>query len=253
MNQDWAYFLNPILTSPKLAELKTFIQNERKTKNIYPESRNVFKAFEICSIKDTKCVIIGSEPHNISGGAHGLSFSSLRESRSPELKIIFNEIYRDLNIQYDFNISQEEMFPSNDLTNWGNHGFLLLNRILTVVENETNSHAQKGWENITVAVIEALNQKDKPVIFLLWGDEAQSFRPLIKGNNIVLNASYPDTEAFYGCKHFSILRDILPEIHLSDERIVLDMTPFFKKSKAISYLKETYPHYADDAEKFIKQ
>jgi len=260
MNQDWSFYLNPVLTTPKLAELKNFIQNERKTKNIYPASENVFKAYEYCSYQDTKVVIFGQDPYHTPDTAHGLCFSSLQQKRPPSLNIIFNEIYRDLNIQYDYNISQDEMFPSNNLSNWACNGFLLLNAVLTVEQGCPNSHKGKGWEEVIRATIEALNKKNKPVIFLLWGKDAKSFEPVIGKQHIVLKAAHPAAEiyaggkaGFYGCKHFSTLRDILPEIHGYDERIVLDLTPFFKKTKAIRYLKETYPQYADKASEFIMQ
>ena len=80
-------------------------------------------------------------------------------------------IYRDLNIQYDFNFSQDEMFQSNNLTSWAQNGFLLINSVLTVQEGTPNSHKGMGWESITEAVINALNSKDKPIIFLLWGKD----------------------------------------------------------------------------------
>ncbi len=257
---NWNFFLNPVLTSPKLTELKNFIKNERQTKNIFPASANVFRAFEYCPYDQTKVVLLGQDPYHTVDTAHGLCFSSLQQKRPPSLNVIFNEIYRDLNIQYDFNIPQEEMFPTNNLSNWARSGFLLINTVLTVEQGRANSHKGLGWELVTEAAIEGLNKADKPVIFLLWGKEAQNYKSLIRGNNMALTAPHPAAElynggkaGFYGCKHFSIIRDILPEIHMDDERIVLDMTPFFKKTKAVNYVKERFPEYADRAEEYIRQ
>jgi len=257
-NQNWFFHLNPVLTSPKMTELKQFIQNERQNHNVYPASGDVFKAFELCSYENTRVVILGQDPYHTQGTAHGLCFSSLQQKRPPSLNVIFNEIYRDLNIQYDFNITQEEMFRHNNLTSWTTAGFLLLNTILTVREGSAGSHKGLGWELVTQAAIETLNKKDKPVVFLLWGKEAQAYKSLITGRHIILEAPHPAAElyaggkaGFYGCKHFSILRDILPEIHAEDERMVIDMSPFFKRTKAAKYIRERFPEYADDAEYFI--
>ena len=252
MKRDWVFFLNPLLTSPEMAELKRFIANERQTKNVYPASADVFRAFTLCSYKDTKVVILGQDPYCESGSADGLCFSSLLPGRSPELGFIFNEIYNDLNVQYEHNVPQKEVFPSNSLANWSTNGILLLNSVLTVQEGSPGSHRGMGWERLTYRVIEALNKKDKPIIYLLWGKHAQAYRSAINPRHIVLEGPYPNSEEFYHNKHFSILRDIMPEIYNEDERVVVDITPFLRKTKAIKYIREVHPQWADRAEDYIK-
>ena len=161
----WNEILGPVLASPKMAEVKQFIKEGRMIKNIYPDGKSVFRAFDMCQYDDTKCVIMGQDPYPTEGTADGLAFSSATTIPG-SLQIIFKEIYRDLNIQYFHNITFEEFFPTGNLENWTKMGFLLLNTALTVEEGKPGSHKGIGWEVVTEAVFDALNKKDHQIIFL---------------------------------------------------------------------------------------
>jgi uracil-DNA glycosylase len=246
----WSEILGPVLASAKLADLKTFIKEERRTKNIYPAGNEVFRAFDLCPFEDTKIVMLGQDPYPWPGTADGLAFSSRKKGEWPKsLEVIFKEIYQDLNIQYFHNITIEEFFPTSDLTNWTKMGILLLNVVLTVEENKTDSHKGKGWELVTEEVFKALVKKDQQIIYLLWGKDAQQYEPLITNpKHLVLIAPHPAAELhnpdgpkFTGCRHFSIVRDILPTLYKNDVFSVVNLDSCFDKNLAKKIIKENYP------------
>lgn len=257
---NWKKILDPVLSSSKMLETKAFLQNERKTKNIYPEGIDTFKAFELCPFEKTRVIIIGQDPYHTKGTAHGLAFSTKQEQRPPSLEVIFKEIYKDLNIQYYYNKFYEEFFPTNDLTKWAQNGFLLLNSSLTVEEGKPGSHSHLGWDMVIKQAIEGLNQKEKMVIFLLWGNEAKKFKEHINTKHAVFTANHPASElykdgngGFYGCRHFSIIRDCLPIIEGNDLFPTISLDSCFDKEKAKKIVMENYPIDAEQICKYIDQ
>jgi len=249
---NWNTILAPILQSEKMQEIKAFIKQERTTKKIYPEGKDVWRAFDLCPLENTKVVILGQDPYHTPGTADGLAFSSRQSDIPKSLQVIFREIYKDLNIQYSYNITLEEFFPTPNLEKWARNGFLLLNTALTVEEGKPGSHADIGWDIVVKAVIEALNQKGR-TIFLLWGNEAKKFAPLIDINkkNTFFEAAHPAAElykegsGFLGCRHFSIVRDCLPILEGRNLFPTLGLDACFDKEKAKEIVKIHYPAEAD--------
>jgi len=246
------------MESRKMQEMRRFLTEERKRKNIYPPGNVVFRAFDRCPFDKTRVVIIGQDPYHTQGTADGLAFSTQQEKRPPSLEVIFKEIYTDFNVQYFHNETYEEYFPRNDLSGWTNLGFLLLNATLTVEEGKPNSHKDIGWDEILKAVFEGLNKKDHQVVFLLWGAEARKCKELITNNkHIVFEAAHPaaelykDNGGFYSCRHFSIVRDILPGIDGRDIYKTLRLDSCFDKEKAKKIAREDYPIEADRLCKYI--
>jgi uracil-DNA glycosylase len=256
----WNEILGPVMSTPKLMEVKTYLQAERKTKNIYPLGKDVFKAFDACPYEDTKIVILGQDPYATPDTADGLAFSSKGKVIPPSLMVIFKEIYTDLNIQYFHNVTFEEFFPTPDLTNWTKLGILLLNTVLTVEENKPGSHKGIGWEPLIEAVFDALNKKDSSVVFLLWGNEAKEYKALINDKkHIILEAPHPAAELhnpdgpkFTSCRHFSIIRDIIPCTRKIGFYTHLNLDSCFDKEKAMKIAKEQYPADAEKICSYIK-
>lgn len=258
----WKEVLAPALQSSKMQEIKKFLQNERNTKNIYPDGKSVFRAFELSPYSKTKVVIIGQDPYHTPGTADGLSFSTQQEKTPPSLQVIFKEIYRDLNIQYEHNVTLEEFFPTNNLQKWAEMGFLMLNTVLTVEEGKAGSHKDLGWDIVIKAVFDGLNKKDHQVIFLLWGKEAQKYRSLIdpKSKHVVFSAAHPAAElyadsngGFYGCRHFSIVRDVIPEIEGRNIFPTVGLDTCFDADKAKAIVREHYPIEAEQICKYIDE
>jgi uracil-DNA glycosylase len=250
---NWKTILAPVLESKKMQEIKVFLKDERSKKNIYPAGKDVFRAFDLCPYENTKVCIIGQNPYHQSGVADGLAFSTQQSKRPPSLEVIFKEIYRDLNIQYFQDITFEEFFPSNNLEKWTKMGFLLLNSSLTVEEGKPDSHLDIGWQEVAKATIEGLNAKEHQVIFLLWGKEAKEFEKYVdpKSKNVVFTAAHPAAElykenaGFYGCRHFSLVRDVLPIINGINIFPQHSLDSCFDKDKAKQIIKEYYPLEAE--------
>lgn len=173
---------------------------------IFPEDKCVFSAFEYCDLSDVKVVILGQDPyHGINNNgqpqAHGLAFSVQSPTKTPpSLVNIYKELSQDI-----------EGFSTpahGNLTLWAKQGVLLLNTVLTVKQAQANSHAKLGWETFTDAIIEALNQKNKGCVFILWGSHAQKKGQHINLNkHCVLTGPHPSPlsayRGFFGCQHFS--------------------------------------------------
>lgn len=248
----WTEVLGPVLASNQMVELKNFIKTERMNKKIHPDGKSIFRSFDLCPYENTKVVILGQDPYP-SDHADGLAFSSKLPERPKSLEVIFKEIYQDLNIQYYHNVTLDEFFPSNDLSNWCKEGILLLNTVLTVEDGKPGSHKGKGWELVVDAVFEALNNKTHQVIFLLWGKEAQIYKDKITNPmHLYLEAPHPAAELrnpeglkFTGCRHFSIIRDIIPMISKSNIYNAIELDSCFDKEKAKKIVKEHYPIEAE--------
>ncbi len=205
-NNKWDDVLSAEFEKDYFKALIEKVDNEYNKYKIYPPREKVFSSLKLASFDDVKVVIIGQDPYHGAGQAHGVSFSVLPGvAIPPSLLNIFKEIVSDIG----------GYIPDNGcLIPWAKQGVLLLNSVLTVKEGCPNSHKNFGWETFTDAVINSLNKKDKPVIFLLWGANAKEKEKLIdNGKHVILTAPHPSPlsayNGFFGCKHFSKTNSIL--------------------------------------------
>ncbi len=208
MFTSWKEVLQEEMQKEYFCDLQKFLKEEYQNKNIYPQQQNVFAAFNATNFEDVKVVIVGQDPYHGKGQAIGLSFAVEENQKlPPSLKNIFKEIETDLDI---------ECKKNGNLTRWAKQGVLLLNSVLTVEEGKPNSHASKGWETFCNAVVEKLNNKKTPVVFVFWGKFAQNYEKLVTNkNHYILKAAHPSPfsayRGFFGCKHFSQINKILKE------------------------------------------
>lgn len=203
---DWDNILKSEFESNDYKNLRIFLKNEYKNFKIYPDMFDIFNSLKLTSYNDTKVVILGQDPYHGKNQAHGLAFSVKPGiDIPPSLKNIFKEIKSDLNIDT----------PNHgNLVNWAKRGVLLLNTVLTVRESYPNSHANKGWETFTDNIIKYLNNKNKPIVFILWGRNAINKAKLITNkNHLILTSVHPSPlsahRGFFGCKHFSRTNNFL--------------------------------------------
>ena len=187
-------------------KLREFLKNEYSTQTIYPEMGNIFNALKYTPYEDVKAVILGQDPYHGPNQAHGLCFSVQKGVKAPpSLQNMFKELNSDLGIPIP---------SSGELTSWAKQGVLLLNTVLTVRAGQANSHKGMGWEIFTDRIIELLNMREKPIIFLLWGGPAKTKTKLITNpNHHILSTVHPSPlsayNGFFGCKHFSKVNEIL--------------------------------------------
>lgn len=208
-NKNWIDIINEEKNKDYYKKMLSLINDDIKNGyTIYPAKENIFDAMRYCSFDDTKVVILGQDPYINPNQAHGLSFSTLSGQIPPSLRNIFTEINNDIEIKNS----------NTNLTCWAQQGVLLLNTTLTVRKGESNSHAKYGWSNFTDRIISELNNKDTPVVFLLWGANAQSKEKLITNKKfLVLKSSHPSPLscytkspiAFYDSKCFSKTNEFL--------------------------------------------
>jgi uracil-DNA glycosylase len=214
----WADFLYKETKKPYMKELSLFLKNERKLKKIHPAPENVFRVFHATSYDSVQVVILGQDPYCMAGQADGLAFSTRHITTPASLKNIQSEIcrsvYPDKNVDYLFTGEHEgTKFINNELSFWALQGVFLLNSCLTVQEGLPGSHYDKGWEDFTKAVIWQLNLKKKPIVYMLWGKKAKSFKEFIAPHHVVLEASHPSPKSadkgFMGCNHFNLANQVL--------------------------------------------
>lgn len=206
IGNDWDLYLKDEYEKDYFKNLIKFIDNEYKTKTIYPKKSEIFNAFRFTNYKDTKVVILGQDPYHGENQAHGLAFSVQPGVKTPpSLLNMYKELHDDLGC----------FIPNNGyLIPWSDQGVLLLNTALTVRAGEANSHQNKGWEIFTDEIIKKLNDREDPVIFVLWGGNARKKKSLINNKkHYILEAAHPSPlsayRGFFGCKHFSKINDIL--------------------------------------------
>lgn len=200
IGNEWDALLADEIKKDYYLRLREFLKQEYSTRNIYPPMNDIFNALRRTSYSDVKAVILGQDPYHGAGQAHGMCFSVKKGTPPPpSLQNIFKELKSDLGID-----------PPNhgELTAWADNGVLLLNTVLTVREGQANSHKGMGWEQFTDRIIELLNQREKPMVFLLWGGNARSKARLITNpNHLVLQCAHPSPlsayNGFFGCRHFS--------------------------------------------------
>lgn len=209
LNNDWQDIISDEFDKPYYQELRAFLKIEYGTQTIYPDKHDIFNAFRLTPYSEIKVVLIGQDPYHGPGQAHGLSFSVKPGIPAPPSLInIFKEMHDDLGIA----------IPNHGfLESWARQGVLLLNTVLTVRAGEAHSHRMKGWETFTDEVIRAINLKNEPVVFWLWGKPAQEKEKLITNpHHLILKAPHPSPlsvyRGFYGCKPFSKTNEFLIKI-----------------------------------------
>ncbi len=208
IGNEWDALLADEIKKDYYLRLREFLKQEYSTHRIYPPMNDIFNALRRTSYSDVKAVILGQDPYHGAGQAHGMCFSVKKGTPPPpSLQNIFKELKRDLGID-----------PPNhgELTAWADSGVLLLNTVLTVREGQANSHKGMGWEQFTDRIIELLNQREKPMVFLLWGGNARSKARLITNpNHLVLQCAHPSPlsayNGFFGCRHFSKTNEFLEQ------------------------------------------
>ena len=206
IGNDWDEILKGEFDKEYYLKLREFLKQEYSSYHIYPGMYDIFNALKYTPYNDVKAVIIGQDPYHNPGQAHGLCFSVKKGvAVPPSLQNIYKEIYADLGIP-----------PAShgELVSWAESGVLMLNAVLTVRANTPNSHKNKGWEIFTDRVIELLNEREKPVVFILWGANAKAKTKLITNpNHLILTGAHPSPlsayNGFYGGKNFSRANEFL--------------------------------------------
>ncbi|MGG3445665.1 uracil-DNA glycosylase [Bacillus nitratireducens] len=206
LQNDWGPLLGPEFEKEYYQNLANFLKEEYEEHVIYPKVEDIFNALQYTSYENTKVVILGQDPYHGPNQAHGLSFSVQPGIKTPPSLL---NMYKELRDEYGYEI------PSNGyLVKWAEQGVLLLNTVLTVRQGEANSHKGKGWEHFTDRVIELLNDREKPVIFILWGRHAQAKKKLITNtNHHIIESVHPSPlsarRGFFGSKPYSKVNTIL--------------------------------------------
>ena len=208
LNNDWDQLLQEEFEKEYYQKLRLFLIQEYRSCTVYPDMYEIFTTLKLTSYSDTKAVIIGQDPYHGPNQAHGLAFSvKPGVAIPPSLLNIFKELQSDLGCT----------IPDNGyLVPWAKQGVLLLNAILTVRANQPKSHRNRGWEQFTSRVIEILNEKNTPIVFLLWGNDAKQKAQMITNpRHLILTAPHPSpfsaSHGFFGCRHFSKANRFLDE------------------------------------------
>lgn len=201
IEESWKKRLEPEFKKSYMVNLKSFLKSEYdKKKTIYPKKSEYFEAFKQTPFDEVKVVILGQDPYHGPGQAHGLCFS-VRPGIKPPPSLV--NIYKEL--QQDMGIKNS---GHGYLEAWAKQGVLLLNSVMTVVQGQAASHRNRGWETFTDRVIEILNDRDKPMVFMLWGSYAQKKGAIVdRSKHLVLEGPHPSPlsahRGFFGCGHFS--------------------------------------------------
>lgn len=200
IGNDWDKMLAGEFEKEYYLKLRGFLKKEYESKTIYPSMYDIFNALKFTPYKSVKVVIIGQDPYHEPGQAHGLCFSVQKDVNiPPSLVNIFKELESDLGVKPQ---------AHGNLENWAKQGILLLNSVLTVRRGEANSHKGKGWEIFTDTVIKLLNEREKPMVFILWGANAKAKGQLITNpKHLILTGAHPSPlsayNGFWGGKYFS--------------------------------------------------
>lgn len=208
INNDWLDALKEEFKKPYYRKLFETVNQEYRTRQIFPPADDIFNAFHLTPLHKVKAVILGQDPYHNVGQAHGLCFSVQKGVEiPPSLVNIYQELHDDLGCY----------IPDNgNLEKWARQGVLLLNTVLTVRAHQANSHRGIGWEQFTDAAIRVLNGQDRPIVFLLWGRPAQMKKSMLDNpRHLILEAPHPSPlsayRGFFGCRHFSRTNDFLRE------------------------------------------
>ncbi|MBE5878075.1 MAG: uracil-DNA glycosylase [Lachnospiraceae bacterium] len=208
ITNDWLNPLSKEFQKPYYKELFEFVKQEYSTTQVFPPADDIFNAFHLTPLHEVKVVIIGQDPYHNVGQAHGLCFSVKPDvDLPPSLVNIYQELEDDLGCK----------IPNNGyLVKWAKQGVLMLNTVLTVRAHMANSHHGKGWEQFTDAAIRALNEQNRPIVFILWGRPAQMKKSMLTNpNHLILEAPHPSPlsayRGFFGSKPFSKTNQFLEE------------------------------------------
>lgn len=206
IEQSWKEALQEEFDKPYFEELTSFVREEYKSKKVFPQPKDIFRAFDLCPFNKVKVVIIGQDPYHGPNQAHGLCFSvNQGVPVPPSLINIYKEIKEDVG---------GEIPNHGNLEHWAKQGIFLLNAILSVVAGMPTSHQNKGWETFTDEVIRVIAEKKEHVVFMLWGAYAQGKEWMIDDSkHLILKAPHPSPlsahRGFLGCKHFSKANEYL--------------------------------------------
>lgn len=208
ITNDWVNVLGEEFRKPYYVNLYKFVKQEYETTQVFPPADDIFNAFHLTPLSQVKVVIIGQDPYHNVGQAHGLCFSVKPDvDIPPSLVNIYQELHDDLGCY----------IPNNGyLVKWAGQGVLMLNTVLTVCAHLANSHHGKGWEEFTDAAIRALNEQNRPIVFILWGKPAQMKKSMLNNpNHLILEAPHPSPlsayRGFFGSKPFSKTNNFLKE------------------------------------------
>ncbi|MBR5799677.1 MAG: uracil-DNA glycosylase [Lachnospiraceae bacterium] len=207
ITNDWLDTIKGEFAKPYYKDLYRFVKAEYDSSVVYPPADDIFNAFHFTPLSEVKVLVLGQDPYHGENQAHGLCFSVLPSQPEipPSLQNIYKELASDLNCY----------IPNNGyLEKWAKQGVLMLNTVLTVRAHQANSHQGKGWEQFTDAIIRAVNEQDRPIVYLLWGKPAQSKIPMLTNpKHLILKAPHPSPlsayRGFFGCKHFSQTNEFL--------------------------------------------
>ena len=206
ISESWKNLLQEEFNKPYFEELTRFVKSEYSAGQVFPAGRNIFRAFDKCPFDRLKVVIIGQDPYHGVGQANGLCFSvDDGVQYPPSLQNIFKEIHDDIG---------SPIPSSGNLDRWAEQGVLLLNAVLTVRAHQAASHAGRGWEQFTDAVVRTIAQRKEGVVYMLWGNYAQRKGQIADPKrNLILKSVHPSPlsvyRGFFGCKHFSKANDYL--------------------------------------------
>lgn len=206
LDNDWGYHLRQEFEEAYYAALQAKLAEEYREHIVYPREEHIFQALRWTSYEDTKVVLLGQDPYHGAGQAQGLSFSVPEGVRvPPSLRNIFKELREDLAIP---------IASHGNLESWAQQGVLLLNTVLTVREGEANSHKKLGWETFTDRIVTLLNERDRPLVFVLWGRHAHQKGSFIdKSKHLVIESAHPSPlsahNGFFGSRPFSKVNEFL--------------------------------------------
>ena len=206
IDESWRQVLQPEFDKPYFELLTDFVRHAYATRQCFPPAKHIFRAFDLCPFDKVRVVIIGQDPYHDVNQAHGLCFSVQEGVPAPPSLV---NIYKELNADLGCPIPDH-----GDLTKWAKEGVLLLNTVLTVRAHQANSHRGHGWEQFTDAIIQAVEQQDRPIVYMLWGSPAQTKSVMVTNpKHLVLKAPHPSPlsayRGFFGCRHFSECNEFL--------------------------------------------
>ena len=207
IGNSWDNVLKDDFGGENYQNLRRFLAEEYRTHTVYPDMHHIFSALKETAFEDVKVVIIGQDPYHNPGQAHGMCFSVMPGTDTPpSLVNVFKEIKSDLGIAN----------TNPYLIDWAKQGVLLLNAVLTVRAGQAGSHRGKGWEILTDSIIKKLNERNEPIVFMLWGAYARSKKGYVTNpNHLVLECAHPSPlsayNGFFGCKHFSKCNEFLTQ------------------------------------------
>ena len=209
IGNDWDELLKGEFEKEYYQKLRRILAHEYRTETVYPSMYDLFNALKYTAYRDVKVVILGQDPYHGPGQAHGLSFSVRAGVPAPPS---LQNIYKEIEREYQVDLSQK----NGCLTGWAEQGVLLLNTALTVREHRANSHRGIGWETFTDRIISLLNEREEPIVFLLWGGNAKAKRNLLTNpQHLILQAAHPSPlsayNGFFGCGHFLQTNTFLKE------------------------------------------